>query len=180
ETSRRRGDMRRMMWLLLAVLVAAGAYGRSLLATPAIGFSGKTLAKATFDEFDINLHTIPADIWQARLKTQGLSDLYVQSNTWQPGQPGGSTGWHTHPGPSLVIITAGTVTAYDGDDPACTPHVYSALPGWPNNFVDPGGGHVHLLRNEDSTAVANTIAVQLIPEAATRRIDEPAPGNCPF
>ncbi len=166
-----------MTWFLLAVIVGAGAYGRSLLATPASGFSGKTLAMATFDELDINLHTIPADIWQARLKTKGLSDLYVQSNTWQPG---GSTGWHTHPGPSLVIVTAGTITAYDGDDRTCTPHVYSALPGWPNSFVDSGGGHVHLVRNEDPTVVATGIAVQLIPEAATRRIDAPAPGNCPF
>ena len=167
----------RMTWFLLTAIVGAGAYANTLRATPANGFSAKTLAMATFDELDINLHTIPADVWQARLKTKGLSDVYVQSNTWQPG---GSTGWHTHPGPSLVIVTAGTVTAYDGDDPSCTPHVYSALPGRPNNFVDPGGGHVHLVRNEDSTAVANTIAVQLIPEAATRRIDEPAPGNCPF
>jgi hypothetical protein len=170
--------MRRMMWLLPAVIVAAGAFGRSLLATPANGFSGKTVAMATFDELNINLHTIPADIWQARLKTQGLSDLYVQSNTWQPA--GGSTGWHTHPGPSLVIVTAGTITAYDGDDPTCTRKVYSALPGFPNNFVDPGGGHVHLVRNEDPTVVATGIAVQLIPEGAMRRIDAAAPGNCPF
>ncbi len=140
---------RRMMWFLLVVIVGAGGTaalcGQTL---PTRGLSAKTLAMSTFDELDINLHTLPADVWQARLKTQGLSDLYVQSNTWQPG---GSTGWHTHPGPSLVVITAGTVTAYDGDDATCTPHVYSALPGWPNSFVDPGGGHVHLVRNEDAT-----------------------------
>ena len=47
-------------------------------------------------------------------KTKGASDLYVQSNVWAPG---GTTGWHTHPGHSLIIVTAGTVTAYDGDDP---------------------------------------------------------------
>jgi hypothetical protein len=168
---------RRLMWSLLAVILGTGIYGRSVSATPASGFVGKTLAMSTFDEFDINLHTIPADIWQARLKTQGRSDLYVQSNTWQPL---GSTGWHTHPGPSLVIVTAGTITAYGGDDASCTPHVYSALPGFPNSFVDPGGGHVHLVRNEDTAVVATGYAVQLIPEAATRRIDVPAPGNCPF
>jgi hypothetical protein len=46
-------------------------------------------------------------------------------------------------------------------------------------FVDPGGGHVHVLRNEGPIE-ARTIAVQLIPAAAVRRIDAPAPGNCPF
>lgn len=72
-------------------------------------------------------------------------------------------------------MTAGTVTAYEGDDPACTPRVYSQGMG----FVDPGGGHVHVLRNEGSIE-ARTITVQLIPAAATRRIDVDAPGNCPF
>jgi hypothetical protein len=166
---------RRRPWFLLAILLGAGAYGRSLLATPGnSGFSAKTLAMATFDELDINLHTVPADVWQARLKTKGLSDLYVQSNTWQPG---GSTGWHTHPGPSLVVVTAGTITAYDGDDPTCTPRIYSALPGSVSSFVDFGGGQVHLVRNE-GLEVATAVAVQLIPEAATRRIDAPAPPQC--
>jgi hypothetical protein len=83
--------------------------------------------------------------------------------------------WHTHPGPSLIIVTAGTVTAYDGDDPTCTPHVYpQGL-----SFVDLGGGHVHVLRNEQSIQ-ASTIRVQLIQAAAARRIDAPDPSNCTF
>jgi len=168
---------RRVLWILPVIVLVAGAYARTLRANPAnAGFVGKTLAMATFDELGVNLHTIPANIWQLRLKTQGLSDLYVQSNSWQPG---GSTGWHTHPGPSLVIITSGTVTAYEGDDPSCTPHVYSALPGFPNRFVDEGGGHVHLVRNEDPSVPAAGIAVQLIPSTATRRIDAAPTGNCP-
>ena len=72
-------------------------------------------------------------------------------------------------------MTAGTVTAYEGDDPICTPTVYT--PGM--GFVDPGGDHVHVLRNEGSVE-ARTITVQLIPAGATRRIDAEAPGNCPF
>src|SRR5436190_23090887 len=117
-------------WLLLVALAAIGAavYGGNVLATPATtpGFSGTTLAKATFGELDINAKTIPADIWKAQLKTNGDSDLYVQQNTWDPGACNNecipSSGWHTHPGPSLVIVTQGTVTEYRGDDPTCTPH----------------------------------------------------------
>jgi len=87
-------------------------------------------------------------------------------------------GLATHPGPSLVIVTQGTVTAYDGDDPKCTPHVYTA--NTPNNsFVDPGDGHVHIIRDE-SGAVAQTVAVQLVPKGAQRRQDVKNPGNCPF
>jgi hypothetical protein len=63
-----------------------------------------------------------------------------------------------------------------GDDPTCTPHTYSAGQG----FIDPGSGDVHILRNE-SGAPAETMAVQLLPKDAPRKIDiVPAPGNCPF
>jgi hypothetical protein len=172
------------VWALVAVVLGAALYGGKVLATPPTtpGFSGTTLAKATFGELDIKANTIPADVWKAELKTKGDSDLYVQQNTWDPGACNNecipSSGWHTHPGPSLVIVTQGTVTEYDGDDPTCTPHAYSA--NGTNAFVDIGSGAVHIIRDE-SGAVAKTVVVQLIPKDATRRIDvTPAPGNCPF
>jgi hypothetical protein len=127
------------------------------------------------------VHTVPAS-WQELISTKGSSDLYVQQNTWDPTSCDNkcipSTGWHTHPGPSFVIVTQGSVTAYDGDDPTCTPHVYTANTA-NNAFIDPGDGHVHIIRDE-SGAVAKTIAVQLIPAGADRRQDAPNPGNCPF
>ena len=174
---------RKWIWALLVIVSALAVYVGNVLATPATtpGFSGTTLAKATFGDLDIKAKTIPADLWKADINTKGDSDLYVQQNTWDPSLCGGcipSSGWHTHPGPSLVIVTQGTVTAYEGDDPSCTPHVYSA--NGTNAFVDIGGGDVHIIRDE-SGAVAKTVVVQLIPKDATRRIDvTPAPGNCPF
>jgi hypothetical protein len=48
------------------------------------------------------------------------------------------------PGHSLIIVTAGTVTAYEGDETSCTAKEYTVGMG----FVDPGGEHAHLLRNE--------------------------------
>jgi len=166
---------KRLSAILLAALGAA-AYVGSVLATPSIGFTSTTLAKAQLSELKIKGHSTP-DHWQVKLKTKGLSDMYVQSNVFAPG--GGSSGWHTHPGPSLITVTAGTVTVYDGDDVSCTPHVYSATGTSPNAFVDVGGGDVHLIRNE-GTEEARTVVVQFIPTGAARRIDAPAPGNCPF
>jgi hypothetical protein len=126
-----------------------------------------------------NIPAIPSAC-QSIIETHENSDLYVQRNTWDPGAchciP--TTGWHTHPGPSLVIVTQGTVTAYDGDDPTCTPMVYAANTA-NNSFIDPGDGHVHIIRDE-SGKVAQTIAVQLIPSGATRRQDVKDPGNCSF
>ncbi len=155
----------------------------SVQATPPSGFTGATIALGRFERIAVVNHQLlpgrspweeeeEKSLWLSLQKTKGLSDLYVQSNVWAPG---GSTGWHTHPGHSLIIVTAGTVTAYDGDDPSCTPHVYTAGTG----FVDHGGDHVHLLRNEGSVE-ARTVAVQLIPAAAARRIDAAGPSACPF
>jgi hypothetical protein len=159
-----------LTWGVIAVVLACGSYASRVVATPGQNFMPTTIAKGTFDEIDLQTHTIPA-FWNAQLRTKGLSDLYVQSNEWQPG---GTTGWHTHPGLSLVIVTEGMVTAYEGDDPGCAPHVYQQG----MSFVDVVNGHTHVLRNE-SSVVARTVAVQLITAAAVRRIDAPHPDNCP-
>jgi hypothetical protein len=170
---------RRLAWLVLfsaAIVVTALYHARKVLATPSAGFTSTTLALGRFGEIDVLNHLIlPGDqgnIWLSLQKTQGKSDVYVQSNVWEPG---GSTGWHTHPGHSLIVVTAGTVTAYEGHDPDCKPHVYTTGMG----FVDPGGNHVHIIRNE-GTVEASTIAVQTIPAGATRRIDAADPGHCHF
>lgn len=172
-------------WAVLSGAIAAAAlyFGGNVLATSPSRFTAMTLAKGRLGEIDVfNQLVAPPDaqlpgnngnVWLSLQKTKGLSDLYVQSNTWLPG---GSTGWHSHPGHSLIIVTAGAVTDYEGDDPSCTPHVYTVGMG----FVDHGGAnHVHLLRNE-GTVPAGTVAVQLIPADTMRRIDAASPGNCPF
>jgi len=163
----------KLLWALLLGALGAAVYVGNIVATPASGFTPSTVAMGTFGDLNSLVHT---GAWSESIKTRGKSDLYVQSNVWEPG---GSTGWHTHPGPSLIIVTEGSITAYEGDDPHCTPHVYTA--GTPNNtFVDLGGGDVHIIRNE-TNAEAKDIAVQLVPAGATRRQDvTPAPGNCPF
>ena len=171
---------RKWIWAIVLVLVGVGVYAGNVLATQSQAFSSTTVAKATFGEIDSHVVAMPG--WQEKIKTHGDSDLYVQQNTWDPSVCDNkcvpSSGWHTHPGPSFVIVTQGTVTEYDGDDPTCTPHVYSA--NGTNAFIDIGGGAVHIIRDE-SGAVAKTTVVQLIPAAAQRRQDvTPAPGNCPF
>ena len=172
---------RKWIWVLALALIGVAVYAGNVLATQSQGFSGTTLAKGSFGRISSHVQTQDPQFWNEVIKTEGDSDLYVQQNTWDPSTCGGcvpNTGWHTHPGPSLVIVTQGTVTEYAGDDPSCTPHVYSA--NGTNAFIDIGGGAVHIIRDE-SGAVAKTIAVQLIPAGATRRQDvTPAPGNCPF
>jgi quercetin dioxygenase-like cupin family protein len=162
--------VRKMRWAVVLAVVGGAAYGGSVLATPGAMITSSTVSLGRFDEIDVNSKS--AGPHQVNIKTKGSSDVYVVTNTIAPG---GHTGWHTHPGPSLITVMAGTATAYEGDDPTCTPRVYPAGSG----FIDPGDGHVHLLRNEGSDDLV-TVAVQILPASAERRIDAPAPGNCPF
>lgn len=188
----------RITWLVLfsaAIAVMVLSYSAHVWATTANGFKATTIATGTFEEFELFNHSILPNptgdgdndrddktLWLSMQKTKGSSDLYVQSNVWQSVSPTGvvaSTGWHTHPGHSLIIVTSGTITEYEAD---CRPHVYTFVPGQPApTLIDPGHGHVHIIRNEGSVP-ASTIAVQLVPydpNKANRRIDAAAPANCP-
>ena len=162
--------MKKWAWAVLAGLIGVAVYATNVLATAPSGFTAAQQWKGVFDDIQVHVNDMPRH--QVKLSTKGLSDVYVTRNTIGVG---GHSGWHTHPGPSLIIVTVGEITAYEGDDPTCTPTRYHAGEG----FVDPGDGHVHLLRNE-SGAPAETVAVQFLAQGATRRLEAAAPANCPF
>ena len=117
---------RKLMGLLLVTVAIGGTVlylASRVHATPAnAGFTSSTLSLGRFDEFEVFNHFVSPNstphedhrrnVWLSLQKTKGSSDVYVQTNTWAPG---GSTGWHTHPGHSLITVTAGTVTAYEGE-----------------------------------------------------------------
>jgi quercetin dioxygenase-like cupin family protein len=154
--------------LALVVIVSLGTTGVAI-ATTGTGITTSIISVGSLDEMRLKSNV---DGHKVEIATKGASDLYVVSNVIAPG---GSTGWHSHPGPSLITVKSGTITQYEGDDPSCTPTLFTAG----QSFVDPGGSHVHILRNEGSVP-AETIAVQIVASGAPRRIDMPAPGNCPF
>ena len=92
-------------------------------------------------------------------------------------QPGGYSGWHTHPGPVFFTVKTGTLTVYEGEDPSCTPLVFAAGTGAVEAQT---GSHSHMVRNE-TAGVAETVVTYLAPVGANPlRTDLPAPGNCPF
>jgi quercetin dioxygenase-like cupin family protein len=138
------------------------------LATPGAGVTSTVFAIGAFDE--LHAKTLSPS-WQARIDTKGATDVHILENRIIPG---GTFGWHSHPGPSIVVVKSGALTLYKGDDPTCTPHVVPAGSG----FVD-DGGDVHVVRNE-GTVDAVVYVTSLVPHGAARRIDEPSPGNCPF
>jgi quercetin dioxygenase-like cupin family protein len=158
--------------VLLGLLVA-GVCGlipwRTARATPGEGITTTVLAgPVAFDEIDTRSHS---DHWRVRITTEGLSDVWIVHIRIVPG---GHSGWHSHPGPSFVTVTAGTATFYQGDDLTHTPHVIPAGTG----FVE-DAGDVHIVRNEGDTDL-ELVVMQLIPLGAQRRIDEPRPPSYDF
>ena len=101
-----------------------------------------------------------------RAKTTEPTDIIVQQHDFLPG---GSTGWHHHPGPVFITVTQGTLTFYELDDPTCTPHVVTVGQG----YVDTGDGHIG--RNE-TNAPAQDVAVAIAPVGAPFRTELDAPG----
>ena len=89
---------------------------------------------------------------------------------------GGETGWHSHPGPAIALITRGELTLYSSDDPSCVGHPYGVGQG-PSSS---GQGHVHLARNltdqrpRCGSPISTCLPVALF--GSTPRI----PAFCPF
>ena len=160
-------QFKKILILPLLIALALGVVAPAL-ATPPSGVTTVAIADGTFDDIDVHIKT---GAWKATIDTKGASDLHVLQNTVIPG---GTLGWHSHPGPSLVIVVSGTATYYRAED-CTTPHVFQA----PSQFVD-NGNDVHLLRNEGNVNLV-VVVVRLVPEGAAPRIDQPNPnpGICP-
>jgi len=141
--------------------------------TQSSGSSSVLLGRATFsDPKDpvIKVKRITGD-WQVSVESKPAFDIAVQTITFQPG---GNSGWHSHPGPVFIQVTSGTMTFYESDDPRCTPVVRSAGQG----YLDVGD-HAHIARNETSS-VATNVVTYFAPPGVPLRVDQPNPGNCTF
>ena len=82
-----------------------------------------------------------------------------------------STGWHTHPGKTLVTVKSGTFTVYHARD--CEPTVYQ--PG--DAFVELPST-VHVGRNETGSVVELGVVFFGVPIGGSPRIDQPQPEDC--
>ena len=166
-----------------AAAVTVGAVGvGSALGTPGTGVLGAPiLARGTLEAQDGHQHGHHKGRHRrVEIELQKPSDAIVQQVTIAPG---GSTGWHSHPGPAIVIVKSGSLTLYDGDDRRCKGTSYTANPETPlvgKVFVDEGRGHVHIGRNEGTTNAELYVTYLDVPVGAEPRIDVPSPGNCPF
>jgi hypothetical protein len=165
----------------LAVVAATALLVVPALATPPAGVTNPPWSPVIgrFNGIDATVKTDtkpgPAtDFWKVRISAKGATDVHIVENVIRPG---GTFGWHSHPGPSLVIVKSGTLSAYHGPD--CTPQDYGPTSPLGSTFTDEGHD-LHLVRN-NGTVDVDVYVVSFVPAGFARRIDEPNPNPsvCP-
>jgi quercetin dioxygenase-like cupin family protein len=152
---------RSILLVALGVAVLALVVGAAL-ATPPKKATTTPITRAT-------LGTFAAQNAGIKVESQGTSaDVATVKVVIEPG---GSTGWHRHPGVGLASVKSGTVTFYDEK---CKKSAYKAGEGFLESH------HPMLVRNHGKVK-AVFYATFIIPTKTTEeglRIDVPKPKGC--
>ena len=159
--------IRKTVLLAIVGLVALGVglIGNALATTPSL-FTAETARGPLVDRpLDVNWHFGPEN--KVKLQTQGAVEIAAQRVVIQPG---GTLGWHSHPGPTLVTILSGTMSFYHAEH--CMEEIEYRQGQSFSNLPD----EIHMARNEGSVDLV-IYASYFVPAGAPLiRIDQPSPG----
>jgi quercetin dioxygenase-like cupin family protein len=148
---------------ILAALLSADTG----LATPGSGFVGSPPQRATIAPYHFDSNDFKID-------QKNPEEVVMRQLAFSPE---GTSGWHSHPGPVFVLVTQGTLTNYQADDPTCAGQQITAGQG----FVEPPGA-VHTVYNRGTvTVLASVTFLDVDPATGTFRFDAARPDNpnCP-
>ena len=110
------------------------------------------------------------DISDGTLPLQFGTDVAMAQITVDPG---GSSGWHSHPGGAIVVVKTGTLTVYRSLGNQCQTETYSAGQA----FVERPGELDNVL-NMTSSPYVLFVTFPSVPQGVSPRTDEPNPGTC--
>ena len=145
--------------LVVIVLGAAAAYSRTVLATPSSGLTNTPLARGT----NTSEGTIPL---------QFGTDVAMAQITVLPG---GSSGWHSHPGGAIVVVKSGSLTVFRSLGSQCQTETYGAGQA----FIE-RPGEVDDVFNEGAVPYVLYVTFPRVPVGDNARTDVPNPGTCGF
>jgi len=146
----------KFLFVVVIVVVAAYAAG-SVLATPPSGLVNVPLARGT----NVSDGTIPLQVG---------ADVAMAQITVDPG---GSSGWHSHPGGAIIVVKTGALTVYESVGSRCEVTTYSAGQA----FVE-RPGEVDQVVNTGAVPYVLLVTFPRVPQGASARTDEPDPGGC--
>src|ERR671916_1443238 len=125
--------MRRTILLVAVGVTVLALVVGAALATPPKDATTTLITRATLGKFEAHNDGIKVE------SERHSADLAIAKVVIEPG---GSTGWHHHPGVTLVSVASGTVTEYDKK---CEKSVHKAGEG----FVESNDA-VHVVRNKSN------------------------------
>jgi len=156
--------------LLAGALITYGApkllSGKPAYATPGVNFNTTVLGRGTVSGFIFGKPATAIDC------TNGCDTAFQQATV----PPGGSSGWHTHPGATFVAIGQGEISYYHAEGTTCHSEKVSAGSGFGQMPTE-----VHLGRNESSSGLV-IYTLYVLPTGTPNsgiRIDQPQPTGCP-
>ena len=88
--------------------------------------------------------------------------------------PGGSAGWHSHPGGAIVVVKQGSLTVYTSVGSQCQITTYSAGQA----FIE-RPGEVDNVLNTGTIPYILFVTFPRVPQGESPRTDQPNPGTCP-
>jgi quercetin dioxygenase-like cupin family protein len=153
---------RAVRWALLSLglagVVTAVAVAPPSAATPPSGLTSVLLARGT----NTSHGTLPL-----RFGTDVVMSQFTVN-------PGGSSGWHSHPGGAIIIVKEGTLTVYSPVGRRhCRTRTYSAGQA----FIE-RPGEVDNVLNTGTVPYVLYVTFPGVPPGASPRTDEPDPGTC--
>jgi quercetin dioxygenase-like cupin family protein len=134
--------------------------------TMGVGFTSTLIARGNLGAFHMQSKF---DGFDVELKSHDNADVAVANIGIEAG---GASGWHSHPGPVLVVVKSGTITFFRADNPGCAADVYG-----PGSSFTEQGGLVANATNQGADPVVG-VATFLAPSGAPLRIDADKPANC--
>ena len=142
-------------------MVALTAFAHTAYASPSTGFTPTTLATASLDR-PVQVHNDGV-----KLTTKEATNVRVQQVVFAPG---GSSGWHHHPGIVMVVVASGSVTVWNEH---CKATMYG--PGLPNGaaFIESGDERGQVTSAAGATAYVTYVVPKVNP--AVFRIEDVAP-----
>jgi hypothetical protein len=185
--------------LVAGALIAYGApkllSGKAAYATPGVNFNSTVLGRGTVSGFVFGKPTTATVTRRVTIKTKagvfrrtfrfkvpsinmaidctnGCDTAFQQATV----PPGGSSGWHTHPGATFVGIGQGEITYYHVEGTECHSEKVSAGSGFGQMPSE-----VHVGRNESSNPLV-IYTMYVLPTGTPNsgiRIDQPQPTGCP-
>jgi len=144
--------------IAIVVLTLVGAAVLKVHATPASRLVNILLARGT----DVSNGTIPLQVG---------TDVAMAQITVEPG---GSSGWHSHPGGAIVIVKQGALNVYRAIGRQCQIETYTAGQA----FIE-RPGEVDDVLNLATNPYVLFVTFPRVPPGGPPRIDEPDPGTCP-